>query len=66
MEPPIPGGCPHYIEVGRIGASTMKSPARRQAGRGSLGVVRTELVAFFELSINDVVVAFTGLVGAGS
>jgi hypothetical protein len=29
MEPPIPGGRPHYIEVRGIGASTMKSPARR-------------------------------------
>jgi hypothetical protein len=29
MEPPIPGGRPLYIEVGRLGATTMKSPARR-------------------------------------
>jgi len=37
MEPPIPGGRPHYIEVRGIGASTMKSPARRWAGRGCSG-----------------------------
>jgi hypothetical protein len=40
IEPPTSGGCPHYIEVEPIRASTMKNPARRQAGRGLQGSIR--------------------------
>jgi len=66
IEPPDPGAYPHYIGVGRIPASTMKKPREARAWRGFSGSVELESVAFFELGVDHVIVAFALPTGIGS
>jgi len=42
----------------------MKNPARLQAERGFSTFVRPNLLAFFELGIDDVIVTLAGLLAA--
>jgi len=65
IEPPDPGFYPQYIGVEWIPASTMKKPREAQAWRGFSSSVELGSVAFFELGVDDVIVAFTLRIGFG-